>query len=423
MKVRPRSPLAIVMCIVFFDLLGFGLLIPVITQLLGNPASPAYILPAWMNQSQGVVLLGALTVVYPLGQFLANPVLGELSDMHGRKKILAYCLFGTALSYVLFAVGVHLKSLPLLFIGRFFDGVTGGNIAVAQAAIADVSKSEERAKNFGLIGAAYGLGFILGPYIGGKLSDPGLVSWFNASTPFWFAALLGAVNWILVLTIMPETLRKARVIGKVHLLQSFQHIRRSFQLPTMGTLLMTSFLFTSAFAIFTTYAAVYLLIRFKFHATETGDYFAYVGLWAAFAQVVVIRFVKRGTSEWKILRFAFPITGIIMMSFYGIYSLTALLLITPLFAMVNGLAQANLTGLVSRSVGDDVQGEVLGVSSSLQALAQVVPVALAGLLAFINPLAPILAAGILMLICAAVFWAYYRPSRLRTAAAAPVLGH
>src|SRR6185369_2029743 len=113
-----------------------------------------------------------------------------------RRKLLAISILGTSASYVVFALGIVTKNLPLLFISRAFDGITGGNIAVAQAAVADITKPEHRAKNFGLIGAAFGLGFIIGPYIGGKLSDPSVVSWFSASTPFWFAAALSFFNFI-----------------------------------------------------------------------------------------------------------------------------------------------------------------------------------------------------------------------------------
>ena len=181
------NPLPVVLFTVFVDLLGVGILIPVIPQLMANPGSNYYLFPENTPASHGYIVLGFLVAIFPLMQFIATPILGQLSDKFGRKKILAISLAGTSMSYVLFAIGIMTKNIPLLFLSRGFDGITGGNIAVAQAAVADVTPPEKRARNFGLIGAVFGFGFIIGPYIGGKLSDPSIISWFNATTPFFFA--------------------------------------------------------------------------------------------------------------------------------------------------------------------------------------------------------------------------------------------
>lgn len=169
---KKSNPMLTIFLTVFIDLLGVGVLIPVMPLLLGDPTSPYYLLPTGWSTEQGYVLLGLLTAVFPLMQFFATPILGQLSDKYGRKDILLISLFGTSLSYVLFAYGIMSRNLPLLFVSRALDGITGGNISVAQAAIADISLPENRAKNFGLIGMAFGLGFIFGSFLGGKLSDP-----------------------------------------------------------------------------------------------------------------------------------------------------------------------------------------------------------------------------------------------------------
>src|SRR5258708_23139481 len=158
------NPLPVVIFTVFLDLVGFGILIPVIPQLLANPHSEFYLLPANLRPSQGYIMLGFLVAIFPFMQFIATPILGQLSDKYGRKKILAFSLVGTCLSYLIFGFGIFARNIPLLFLSRAFDGVTGGNISVAQAAIADVTTKEDRTKSFGLIGAAFGIGFIIGPY-------------------------------------------------------------------------------------------------------------------------------------------------------------------------------------------------------------------------------------------------------------------
>ena len=133
-----------------------------------------------------------------MAQFFGAPILGAMSDRFGRKKILILSLVGTCIGYLFFGAGIAAASLITLFISRAIDGFTGGNISIALSAIADISDPKEKAKNFGLIGMAFGLGFILGPYIGGKLADPSVVGWFTHSTPFWFAAALTFLNIILV---------------------------------------------------------------------------------------------------------------------------------------------------------------------------------------------------------------------------------
>lgn len=389
---------------VFIDLLGLGILIPVIPQLLANPASPFFLLPKGFSLNQGYIILGFLTAIFPFMQFIATPILGELSDRFGRKPILAISLIGTSISYVLFAIGIITKNLPLLFISRGFDGVTGGNIAVAQAAIADVSTPQNRAKNFGLIGAAFGMGFILGPYIGGKLSDPGLVSWFNAATPFWFAAILALINALSVIFLLPETLKVKGKSLSLHFAQSIKNIIKVFGLKDLRTLFLTNFLFQAGFTFFTTFFGVFLISKFNFDQGSIGNYFAYVGIWIAFSQAVVTRKVSNILGEWAILRFSLILTGVFILAQFLPTVWWQLLVITPFFAIFNGLSMANLTSLVSRSVGPEIQGEVLGMNASVQALAQTIPPIISGFLAAsIAATFPVVVAGSTIILAGIVF--------------------
>ena len=223
-KTFKNNPLPVIFITLFLSAIGFGILIPIVPLILADPTSSFYLLPPTMSLSDGYFLVGILTGVFPLAMFFSTPILGQLSDKYGRKPILAISLFGTFISYVLFAVALLTKNLPLLFFSRILDGVTGGNVSVAQAAIADVTKPENRAKNFGLIGAAFGLGFILGPYIGGKLSDPTILPWFNAATPFWVAAGLALLDVIFILTIFHETIKEKSVSASIHLGKAITNI-------------------------------------------------------------------------------------------------------------------------------------------------------------------------------------------------------
>ena len=375
-----KRPLAVIFLTVLVDLIGIGILIPVIPQLLANPASHSYLLGGQVTPRQGLLIFGLLTAVYPLMTFLSAPILGQLSDRYGRRKVLAFCLSGTAVGYVLFAIAILTKNLPLLFIARIIPGITGGNISVSQAAVADISKPEDRAKNFGLLGAAFGLGFILGPFIGGKLADPTVLPWFGAAIPFWFAAILAALNFASVLLFFPETHRTDAAAKAFRWLKSMGDIAAVFRWKELRGLFAASFLFYSGFG-FISFFGVYLADRFGFTEGDTGNYFAFVGICIVLAQAVLIRFVTKRWSDAHILRISMFGTAMTLFAFILVGETWQLFLIPPFMAASNGLSMASLTSLVSRTAGPERQGEILGLNVSLQSLANVAPPLLAGAIA------------------------------------------
>lgn len=405
-----NNPLPVIFLTIFVDLLGFGILIPVIPQLLANPASEYYLLPAGWTLQQGFILLGILTAVFSIGQFLATPILGQLSDRYGRKKLLAISLFGTCLSYIIFAYGIMTGNLVLLFLSRLLDGATGGNISIAQAAIADVTTPEKRARNFGLIGAAFGLGFVIGPFLGGKLSDPSVVPWFNATTPFIFAAILSFINVISIILFFPETLKIKNTTLKINWSRSILNIYHATVDKKLRVLFGTVFLFTAGFTFFTTFFSVFLIERFQFTQGNIGDFFAYVGLWVAFTQAVITGRVSAKYPAYKIIRWGILAAGIATFLFFLPQYWWQLLLIVPIFAIGNGLMQANITALISQSADADVQGEVLGINSSVSALAMAIPPILSGFIAAsLTSTAPIFVGGAVVMLSAAFFWFFYKP--------------
>ncbi len=406
---KPKSPIGLIFFTIFIDLLGFGILIPVIPELLADPASPFYLLPIGASVSHGYILLGLLIAIFPIGQFIATPILGQLSDFYGRRKVLAFSIAGTSLSYIVFAIGVITHNIPLLFAARFFDGLTGGNIAVAQAAIADVTPPEKRAKNFGLIGAAFGLGFIVGPFIGGKLSDPSVISWFNAATPFWFAALLAGANAISVIIRFPET-NKYLIHGKVTWNRSIQNIKKAFSMKGVNVLFLTNFFFYAGFTFFTTFFSVFLIKKFGFSQGNIGDFFAYLGLWTAFTQVVITRRMNKRFSEDKIVRITLVAAGACLFLYFLPNMPWQLLFVVPFVSIPAGLSMANLTALLSRSVEPSIQGEILGINASVQALAQAIPPIISGFVAAtLTPSTPIIIGGIVIMVGGIIFNFFFKP--------------
>ncbi len=405
-----KHPLFVILFTVFVDLLGFGILIPVIPLLLADPVSSFYLLPKSFNISQGFILLGLLTAVFPIGQFIATPILGQLSDKFGRRRILAISLAGTCISYLIFALGIYTKSLPLLFFSRFFDGITGGNISVAMASIADITAPQNRAKNFGLMGAAFGIGFIIGPYVGGKLSDPNVVSWFNAMTPFLFAAILSFLNIMFVLLFFPETLKIRQHDLKIRWTKSLNNIMHAYSFEKLRVLFFSNFLFQAGFSFFVTFFSVFLITKFHFQQGNIGDFFAYIGIWVAFTQIVLTRKLGAKYTDYKILRISFFGCAIMVFAYMLPTSAWQFLFLVPFFAAFNGLAQANASALVSKSVDRTIQGEVLGVNASIQALAQAIPPILSGFIAAeLSPEAPILVASGVMFLAAVIFFLFYKP--------------
>jgi MFS transporter, DHA1 family, tetracycline resistance protein len=360
-----RSPLIVIFTTVFIDLVGFGIVIPVL---------PFYAEGTIFNATPRTV--GLLFASYSVMQLIFSPILGGLSDKSGRRPVLFLSIIGTGIGFLILGLA---NSLWMLFAGRILDGITGGNISTAQAYIADVTTNEDRAKGMGLIGAAFGLGFIFGPAIGGILSRWGI------HVPFFFAAGLCFANAMLLYFTLPETVtpdhpaRNSARRGR-----GLQQLFRSLKQPRLAFVLTIYFLFIVAFSIMTTAFSLYTMFRFGYDAQHTGYLLAYVGLIAVIIQGGLIgRLVKRfgelplvivGAFCFAISLFAVPFVG------PAAGGLAALLVGGGVFSMGNSLATPALTSLASKSVGAGEQGTILGVTQSVASLARAVGPFLAAML-------------------------------------------
>src|SRR5881394_4460336 len=237
-----RSPLLVIFITVFIDLIGFGIVIPVL---------PYYAEGTRFGATPREV--GLLFASYSVLQLIFAPVLGRLSDKHGRRPVLLVSLLGTALGFLILGFAT---TLWMLFAGRIIDGVSGGNISTAQAYIADITTKENRAKGMGLIGAAFGLGFIFGPAIGGILSRWGI------HVPFFFAAALCFANAALLYFTLPETVTANHPAKNLAGSRSFRQLFRSLRQPRLAFVLIIYFLFVVAFSIMTTSFSLYTMFRF-----------------------------------------------------------------------------------------------------------------------------------------------------------------
>ncbi|HEY0171289.1 MAG TPA: MFS transporter [Pyrinomonadaceae bacterium] len=350
-----RSPLLVIFVTVFIDLVGFGIVIPVL---------PFYVEGTQFDASPRAV--GLLFASYSVMQLIFSPVLGRLSDRYGRRPVLFFSLLGTSLGF--FVMGFA-TTLWMLFAGRIIDGITGGNISTAQAYIADVTTEENRAKGMGLIGAAFGLGFIFGPAIGGILSR------WGAHVPFLFAGALALANAALLYFVLPETVGPGHPARASASAGRWSQVASALRRPSLAFVLAVYFLFVTAFSVMTSSFGLFTLYRFGFDAHDTGWIFAFVGVVGAVVQGGLIgRLVKAfGEPSLVIAGALMFAASLVLIPLTGPGTGTAALLsLGALFALGNGLATPSLTSLASKSAGAGERGGVLGVTQSVASLARVV---------------------------------------------------
>lgn len=344
-----RSPLVVLFLTVFIDLLGFGIVLP--------------LLPYYAESfGAGPLAVTLLSSCYSMMQFLFAPVWGRLSDRVGRRPVLILSLAGSSLSYLLFGLT---GSLPMLFATRILAGICAANISTAQAYIADVTTPETRAKGMGMIGAAFGLGFIFGPAIGGTLSR------YGYSVPAFFAAGLSFFALTLALFRLPESLRPG-VVARGRMFEP-RRLRTALRYPGMGLLLVIFFCSVFAFANLEATFALFVekASRFGYTARETGYLFAYMGVLMSLMQGGLIGRLARRFGERRLV-----VAGTLMLAAgMGVVPLApglgGLLGALALLAFGVGMNTPSLSSLISRSAGADEQGSVLGVSQSVSSLARI----------------------------------------------------
>jgi len=350
-----RSPLLVIFITIVIDLIGFGIVIPVL---------PFYVEGTRFNASPRAV--GLLFASYSIMQLLFTPILGRLSDRYGRRPVLLLSIIGTGIGFLILGFAT---TLWMLFVGRILDGITGGNISTAQAYIADITSAEDRAKGMGIVGAAFGLGFVFGPAIGGILSRWGV------NVPFLFAAGLAFANATLLYFTLPETVtpdhpaRASAATGRwTQLLQALKQSR-------LAVILTIYFLFIVAFSVMTSSFGLFTMFRLGFDAHATGWLFVYVGIIGAIIQGGLIgRLVKRFGEASLVIAGAFLFSlSLLLIPMAGPHTgLFTLLAVGAIFALGNSLATPSLTSLASKSVGSGEQGGVLGVTQSTASLARTV---------------------------------------------------
>jgi len=343
------SPLVIVFLTVFIDLIGFGIVIPLL-PLYAKAHDPS------------PVALGLLMASFSAMQFLFTPLLGRLSDRVGRRPVVLISLAGTVVSYLFFAFA---HSLAGLFVSRLLAGIAGANIATAQAIIADVTPAEERARGMGLIGMAFGLGFIFGPALGG------LAVHLGESAPGLFATGLSATAFLWALFALPET-RPAGAAAPRSGELPFRGLARAFAKPALAPFLLLALVATTAFAGFEATFALYLASRFGASPAQVAWAFVGVGVAATVIQGGLIRPLVARLGELRVITLGAACLFAGFIGLLGVGSLPALFFALALMSFGWSVTIPSLSGLMSRRTPASEQGEVLGTFQSMAALGRIV---------------------------------------------------
>jgi DHA1 family tetracycline resistance protein-like MFS transporter len=353
--VRQRSPLYVLFLTVFIDLVGFGIVMPILPLYAEHfHASP--------------VAIGWLTGIYSGMQIIFTPILGKLSDRLGRRPVLFVSIVGTAIGFALMGFA---DSMTLLFAGRIIAGITGGNIAIPQAYIADVTAPEKRSRAMGLIGAAFGLGFTFGPLIGGVMSR------ISYGAPFFFAAVLAAINAALIYLVLPESLsaeQRAHPRKHASMADVFRHQRGAM----FGVVLATYFFLVVGFSIMTTLFALFTEKRFGYDAQANGYMFGFVGIVSVIVQGGLIGRLIKIFGEVALARTGMILTTISLALLPLCNGLGSLLLVSAGLSAGTGFASPPLSGLASQMVESNWQGRALGLFQSAGSIARLIGPLLGG---------------------------------------------
>lgn len=349
-----------IILVVFIDLLGFSLILPLL---------PYYAETFKASETTTGILIAS----YALMQLIGAPILGRLSDRFGRRPVLLISVFGTFLGFLLLGFA---NALWMLFVSRIIDGITGGNLSVAQAYISDVTDEKSRSKGLGMIGAAFGLGFIIGPVTGGLLSQWGY------AVPAFAAAAISFINLILIYAWLPESLtaEKRAQMNEKRPAITLNALIIAFKRPFTGSILITRFFFGLAFAIFQTIFSLYALAKFNLTARDTGFVLTYVGVLSVIVQGFLVGRLTSRFREDILITASVVLMGISLLGWALAPSVLWLYIIMTPTALSGGLLNTLLSSTLTKAVAPQEIGGILGLSAAVESSTRIIAPLLGGVL-------------------------------------------
>ena len=383
------------------DAIGIGLIMPVMPDLIQEVQGT--------NLSNAAVWGGLLSFTYAIMQFLFGPILGAISDRYGRRIVLLVSLAAMALDYLLMAVA---HTIFLLFIGRVIGGITAATQPTASAFMADISRPEEKARNFGLVSAAFGVGFVFGPILGGAVAEA-----FGVRGPFIAAAILAGLNFVFGCFVLPETVTDSnRRDFQWSRANPFGAFRSISALPGLGALLFVNLLYSIGFYVYPSVWPYFAQYRYDWSPLMVGNSLALFGISMAVTQGLIIGQVVKKVGEQNTVRLALFIAVIALLLIGTLNNGWVVLVLIPLSAL-GAMATPALQGIMSRIAADDQQGELQGVLTSITAISIIISPLLMTSMFYLgtregiaNPMpgAPFYLAALLMMAAFGVYLRSYR---------------
>lgn len=385
MRSTKRSPLLLMALTILIDFTGFGLVLP--------------LLPFWAQHlGANPTEIGLIITVYALAQFIFTPILGTLSDRYGRKPVIVSSLLIEALSLALSAFA---GSLPILLFARFIGGLGASNIGSAQAVVSDATPPEGRAKGMGLIGAAIGLGFVIGPALGGILVPLG------TAIPFWVATVVALINALLVALLLPETHTKQTAVQEtaspLHRGSWLVGWRNALRDPIIARLVGINLLFTAAFTAMEALFPLFAQHSFGWGAMQTGYIFTYVGVIIVIMQGGLVGLLVKRWGEQRILQIGLVMlaAGLLLLTYST--QLAWLLITLGILSAGNGAITPTISTLLSFASSSEAQGETLGLAQGIAGLGRILGPVIAGQTYQIGgPAAPFIGGGLLVVLAAII---------------------
>jgi DHA1 family tetracycline resistance protein-like MFS transporter len=401
-KIKKKLSFFSILFTFFVDNLGWSIVFPILAPFFLDPQNLIFSIDT--SFAFRTTVLGFFLAAFPLAQFFGSPILGDFADKKGRKKALIISVFLTFLGYVLTGYSIKISNLYLLFLGRVITGLFSGNLSVCLATISDLSKSEKaKAKNFGFLSVLAGFSFIVGAYLGGKLSDVKVYELFSYSFPLYVAAILSFINLLFIFFGFEETVEIKKDVT-YDFLEGFHNIIEALKTKNIKTIYLIYFLFVFGWTILFQFSPVLVIKKFNFTNSQIGDLAAFMGICWAIGSGLINKILIKKFQDIKILEISLFIFTILC-GFVGFPKhLTNVILILGSCVIIGGVAWPLCATIISNRASKSMQGKVMGISQSMQSLAMAVSPIIGGLSDQIYIYLPFIIAALASLIASLVYF-------------------
>jgi MFS transporter, DHA1 family, tetracycline resistance protein len=375
------------------DLVGFSIAFPVLAPLLLNVHLSFF--PAETLEITRTTVLGLLFAIFGVAQFIGAPFAGALADHYGRYKIFLWTIGLSVFGYLLMALSIYLESIPYLFIGRFVTGFCSGNYSLAQSTTADLTDEKHRSKAFGMLLGVGGLGFVAGPWIGGKLANP---DWIHGSGAFIFAAVAAVINFLIVYFFFVESWKEKSSHSHFKVFAFVGDIRAVFRKRLLRDILIAYLFFSLGWGFFLVFSPTFLVQKFHLGSEQIGDIFAYMALVWFFVSMLLNKELVSKFSPRTLILLGCCVGSIGVALFLYPDYLWNYWIIIPIALVGGALAWINLGAALSIKAPEAMQGRALGAGASMWSIGQIVSPIAAGVLAGWNLYLPLLVGSLFLLI-------------------------